>query len=88
MINTIVVLLDFQYLIIKDNYYIDTETHNTCIIGTSRSGKGESAVTVAIDIDSRAEEKASLIIGDPKEELLNGSAETLIKEGIDLFHLI
>ena len=59
MINTIVVLLDLisHY---KDNYYIDTETHNTCIIGTSRSGKGESAVTVAIDIDSRAEEKASL----------------------------
>ncbi|AAO05094.1 type VI secretion protein [Staphylococcus epidermidis] len=71
----------------KDNYYIDTETHNTCIIGTSRSGKGESAVTVAIDIDSRAEEKASLIIGDPKEELLNGSAETLIKEGYRLVPL-
>ena len=71
----------------KDEYYIDTETHNTCIIGTSRSGKGESAVTVAIDIDSRAEEKASLIIGDPKEELLNGSAETLIKEGYRLVPL-
>lgn len=65
----------------KDQYFIDTETHNTCIIGTSRSGKGESAVTVAIDIDSRAEEKASLVIGDPKEELLNGSYETLVDRG-------
>lgn len=65
----------------KDNYYIDTETHNTCIIGTSRSGKGESAVTVAIDIDSRAEEKASLIIGDPnaKDPFWNDSASNLIK---------
>ncbi|MFK3433894.1 type IV secretory system conjugative DNA transfer family protein [Staphylococcus aureus] len=71
----------------KDSYYIDTDTHNTCIVGTSRSGKGESAVTVAIDIDSRAEEKASLIIGDPKEELLNGSAETLISEGYRLVPL-
>ncbi|MCG1169225.1 type IV secretory system conjugative DNA transfer family protein [Staphylococcus epidermidis] len=71
----------------KDSYYVDTDTHNTCIIGTSRSGKGESAVTVAIDIDSRAEEKASLIVGDPKEELLNGSAETLIIEGYRLVPL-
>ncbi|EJD5778154.1 type IV secretory system conjugative DNA transfer family protein [Staphylococcus pseudintermedius] len=65
----------------KDSYFIDTETHNNCIVGTSRSGKGESNVTVAIDIDARAEEKASLVIGDPKEELLNGSAKMLIEEG-------
>lgn len=65
----------------EDKYYIDTETHNTCIIGTSRSGKGESAVTVAIDIDSRAKEKASLIIGDPKQELEHGSTQILIEGG-------
>ncbi|MGS3975447.1 VirD4-like conjugal transfer protein, CD1115 family [Staphylococcus pseudintermedius] len=65
----------------KDSYFIDTETHNNCIVGTSRSGKGESNVTVAIDIDARAEEKSSLVIGDPKEELLNGSAKMLIEEG-------
>ncbi|ELK4631179.1 type IV secretory system conjugative DNA transfer family protein [Staphylococcus pseudintermedius] len=65
----------------KDSYFIDTETHNNCIVGTSRSGKGESNVTVAIDIDARAEEKASLVIGDPKEELLNGPAKMLIEEG-------
>ncbi|EPI5524136.1 VirD4-like conjugal transfer protein, CD1115 family [Staphylococcus pseudintermedius] len=65
----------------KNSYFIDTETHNNCIVGTSRSGKGESNVTVAIDIDARAEEKASLVIGDPKEELLNGSAKMLIEEG-------
>ncbi|MDE9920176.1 type IV secretory system conjugative DNA transfer family protein, partial [Staphylococcus pseudintermedius] len=65
----------------KDSYFIDTETHNNCIVGTSRSGKGESNVTVAIDIDARAGEKSSLVIGDPKEELLNGSAKMLIEEG-------
>ncbi|MCM3034150.1 MULTISPECIES: type IV secretory system conjugative DNA transfer family protein [Niallia] len=50
----------------KDNYFIDTDTVNTCILGVSRSGKGEIIITPMIDILSRAKEKSSMILNDPK----------------------
>ena len=68
----------------KDKLYLDDQTVNTVIIGTSRSGKGETFVFPTIDVTSRAEEKSSLVINDPKGELYTGSYETLRKRGYDI----
>nr|WP_246791622.1 type IV secretory system conjugative DNA transfer family protein [Clostridium perfringens] len=50
----------------KDKIYIDTSPVNNLIIGTTRSGKGEMFVVPLIDIYSRAEEQASMVLNDPK----------------------
>lgn len=67
-----------------NKYFIETETFNTLIIGTSRSGKGVTSVVPSIDIDSRAEKQPSLIVADPKGELAGASYETLRKRGYDV----
>ncbi|OJF96185.1 VirD4-like conjugal transfer protein, CD1115 family [Alkalibacterium sp. 20] len=68
----------------KDKLYLDDQPVNTVIIGTSRSGKGETFVFPTIDVTSRAEEQSSLVINDPKGELYTGSYETLRKRGYDI----
>lgn len=68
----------------KDKYYIDTDTVNTCILGVSRSGKGEIIITPMIDILSRADEKSSMVLNDPKGELFAGAKDTLEKRGYDI----
>ncbi|XZM35347.1 VirD4-like conjugal transfer protein, CD1115 family (plasmid) [Clostridium perfringens] len=65
----------------KDKIYIDTSPVNNLIIGTTRSGKGEVIVVPINDIYSRAEFQASLIVNDPKGELVAMSKETLEKRG-------
>lgn len=65
----------------KDKIYIDTSPVNNAIIGTTRSGKGEMIVVPINDIYSRAEFQASLIINDPKGELVAMSKETLESRG-------
>ncbi|MGL5641727.1 MAG: VirD4-like conjugal transfer protein, CD1115 family [Paraclostridium sp.] len=71
----------------KEVMYIDDSPVNNLIIGTTRSGKGETFVVPSIDIYSRAEEKPSLIINDPKGELIAMSKETLEKRGYDVLLL-
>lgn len=70
--------------------YIDDSNSNNLVIGTTRSGKGELFLFPTIDSYSRAKEKASLIINDPKGELLGASKETLEKRGyrIEVLNLI
>lgn len=68
----------------KDNYYIDVDTVNSCILGVSRSGKGELFILPTIDILSRAKKKSSMVINDPKGELYAGSIDTLEKRGYDV----
>ncbi|MBO3304358.1 type IV secretory system conjugative DNA transfer family protein [Clostridium perfringens] len=65
----------------KDKIYIDTSPVNNLIIGTTRSGKGEMIVVPINDIYSRAEFQVSLIVNDPKGELVAMSKETLEKRG-------
>ncbi|HAT4340528.1 VirD4-like conjugal transfer protein, CD1115 family [Clostridium perfringens] len=65
----------------KDKIYIDTSPVNNLIIGTTRSGKGEMIVVPINDIYSRAELQASLIVNDPKGELIAMSKETLENRG-------
>ncbi|MED4287193.1 type IV secretory system conjugative DNA transfer family protein, partial [Priestia megaterium] len=56
----------------------------------TRSGKGETFVFPTIDIYSRAEKQPSLIVNDPKAEILAASKETLEKRGyhIEVLNLL
>lgn len=61
----------------KNRLFIDDSPVNNMIIGTTRSGKGETFVFSAIDIYSRAEKQASMVLNDPKGELYSASKDTL-----------
>ncbi|MDJ0332659.1 VirD4-like conjugal transfer protein, CD1115 family [Planococcus sp. S3-L1] len=61
----------------KKRLFIDDSPVNNMVIGTTRSGKGETFVFSAIDIYSRAEQQASMILNDPKGELYAASKDTL-----------
>ena len=65
-------------------YYFNNETLNTMTVGISRSGKGEMVVNPAIDLLSRAKTKSSLLVHDPKGELLEMSYKTLRKRGYNV----
>lgn len=69
----------------KSGYYlIDQQTINMLMVGTTRSGKGEGWVNPMVDIMSRAEDKASMIVGDPKLELGQMAYKTLRQRGYDV----
>lgn len=69
----------------KDKWYIETDTVNTVVVGTSRSGKGQTVVLPTIDILSRAETKSSMVVNDPKTELYVASKDELKKRGYDVY---
>ncbi|KMN41472.1 VirD4-like conjugal transfer protein, CD1115 family [Bacillus sp. LK2] len=73
-----------------DKVFIDDSPVNNLIIGTTRSGKGETFVFPTIDVYSRAEHKPSLIFNDPKGELISASKETLEERGyhIEVLNLL
>ncbi|MDN6385741.1 MAG: type IV secretory system conjugative DNA transfer family protein, partial [Alkalibacterium sp.] len=66
------------------SYYIDQTTVNTLLTGMTRSGKGETFVNVMVDILSRAQLQASMVIGDPKGELFQMASGTLRKRGYNV----
>lgn len=70
-----------------ENLYIDDAVINNMVIGITRSGKGEIYVLPSIDVYSRAKEKTSLVVTDPKMELYKSSKETLEKRGYEV-HLL
>lgn len=72
---------------IGDKLYIDTSPVNNLIIGITRSGKGEMYVFPSIDVYSRAEKKASLVINDMKLELYKSSKKTLEERGYKVYLL-
>lgn len=69
---------------------IDESPVHTMVIGITRSGKGETFVFPMIDVLSRAKDKPSLVINDPKGELVGASYHTLEERGYDVhvFNLI
>lgn len=67
-----------------DKIFIDDSPVNNLIIGISRSGKGEMFIFPTIDIYSRAEEKSSMVINDPKLELCAASMDTLKARGYEV----
>lgn len=76
--------------VLKEVMYIDDSSSNNLIIGTTRSGKGELYVFPTIDLYSRAKEKASLVVNDPKAELYSASKEILEERGyrVEVLNLI
>lgn len=72
---------------IKDKLYIDTSPVNNLVIGITRSGKGEMYVFPSIDVYSRAEKKASMVINDMKLELYKSSKKTLEQRGYKVYLL-
>ena len=71
----------------ENKIYIDTSPVNNIVIGTTRSGKGETMVFKSIDVYSRAEEKPSMIVIDMKVELYKSSKKTLQERGYEV-HLL
>lgn len=67
-----------------DKLYIDQSAVNNLIIGITRSRKGETLVFPSIDVYSRAKEKASLVVIDPKLEGYKSSKKTLEKRGYEV----
>jgi type IV secretion system protein VirD4 len=74
----------------KKEVFIDDSPVNTLVIGTTRSGKGETFVFPTIDVYSRAEQQPSIILNDPKGELFAASKETLEERGyhIEVLNLL
>ena len=68
----------------KDKWYIETDTVNTCTVGTSRSGKGQNIVLPLLDNLSRAEKQAAIVANDPKQELYLGSHDELELRGYEV----
>lgn len=71
----------------EDKIYIDDSSVNNIVIGMTRSGKTEMFVYIMIELYSRAKEKSSLIITDPKGELLSATKEILEERGWDVYCL-
>lgn len=69
----------------KELLFIDPTPTNNCIIGTTRSGKGETTVFATIDNVSRAEKQDSMVLNDPKGELFTASYTTLRKRNFDVY---
>lgn len=66
----------------KENFfYVDTETINSLIIGTTRSGKGQTFVLPMIRVLSQGQQRQSMVLNDPKGELLENSYKMLISAG-------
>lgn len=72
---------------IGKNIFLDDSPTNNLIIGTTRSGKGEMFILPTIDIYSRAKEKASLVVNDPKGELYLNTKKSLEDRGYEVYAL-
>lgn len=70
-----------------DKLYIDRSPVNNLDIGTTRSGKDEMFGYPEIDIYSRAKEKVSIIVNDPKLESYKSSKSTLENRGYIVYLL-
>lgn len=67
----------------KETLYIDDTNTNNLVLGTTRSGKGEIIVNPMSETISRAEEKCSMILTDPKLELAFMQIPELEKRGYE-----
>lgn len=70
-----------------DKLLIDDTPVNNLIIGTTRSGKGETVIFPMIDLYSRAKDKSSLCIMDPKLDLYAASKAVLEQRGYKILIL-
>ena len=64
-----------------NGFYIDNSTTNSLIIGTTRSGKTQTFVLPQIRLLCSTQNKQSMVINDPKGELLENSYTLLKRNG-------
>lgn len=64
--------------------YIDAQTIHSLIIGTTRSGKGQTFVMPMIRYICNSQAKHSMVINDPKGEMLENCYDMLIDNGYDV----
>lgn len=67
------------------NIYIDSSAANAIVFAITRAGKTEGLAIPTIDIVSRAELKASMIIPDVKGTLCNASIPHLLERGYQVY---
>ena len=65
----------------RGKYYVDCETIHNLIIGTTRSGKGQTFVLPMIRHICYSQSKHSMVLNDPKGELLENCYDMLIENG-------
>lgn len=65
-------------------YYIDCETIHSLVIGTTRSGKGQTFVLPMIRHICLSQSKHSMVFNDPKGELLENTYKMLIDNGYNV----
>ena len=64
--------------------YMDSETIHSLIIGTTRSGKGQTFVMPMIRFICNSQSKHSMVINDPKGEMLENCYDMLVDNGYDI----
>lgn len=70
-----------------DKLYIEQTRTNNLYLGSTRSGKDQIYVTPTIEVYSRAEIKASIVVNDPKLETYKSSKAELEERGFDVYLL-
>ncbi|MBR1753016.1 MAG: type IV secretory system conjugative DNA transfer family protein, partial [Ruminococcus sp.] len=65
-------------------YYIDPQTIHSLIIGTTRSGKGQTFVLPMIRHIGLSKSKHSMVMNDPKGELLENTYDILTAHGYNV----
>lgn len=65
-------------------YYVDAETIHSLIIGTTRSGKGQTFVLPMMRHIAMSKAKHSMVFNDPKGELLENGYDMLIEQGYEV----
>lgn len=76
-------------IIAKENgkFYIDAETIHSLIIGTTRSGKGQTFVMPMIRHIAMSQAKHSMVINDPKGEIAENCTAMLRENGYKVVFL-
>ncbi len=65
-------------------YYVDAETIHSLIIGTTRSGKGQTFVLPMVRHIALSKAKHSMVLNDPKGEILENSYDMLVNNGYEV----
>ena len=73
--------------LVKNELYVSPDTVHSLIIGTTRSGKGQTFVLPSIRQIAMSKAKHSLVCNDPKGELLENTYDILVKEGYKILVL-
>jgi type IV secretory pathway TraG/TraD family ATPase VirD4 len=69
----------------KENYYVDTDTVNTFVIGTTRSGKDQLIVLSTIYLISQVDNPQSFVAFDLKGDMLENSYVALKAKGYVIY---